>query len=98
MQWLQNGSLQSVWEERVFIGRLKAPDEGLESFLLTERPVEEAEGAIGNWEGTRSVDGTIEGELDTFDEMESDCVFEATGGQKSQLYERLYGTNGTYIS
>lgn len=42
VQRLQDWCLESIYEERVLVGRLKATDQGVELLSLTECPVEEA--------------------------------------------------------
>lgn len=67
MQRLQDGCLQRVGEEGVFVWGLEAADQRVEFFALAERPVEEAEAAVGDFEGAWGVDCGVVGELDALD-------------------------------
>lgn len=77
MKGLQNRLLQCLGEEGVFVWRLVATDARVENFSLAEEPVKETEGAVRDFEGARFVDCAVEGELDSFDEVEGYGVFEA---------------------
>lgn len=59
VEGLEDGGLDGVREEGVFVGGFVAPDEGLEFFLFGEVPVEEREVAVGDLEGAGGVDGLI---------------------------------------
>jgi len=67
VEGFEDGCLQVVGEEGVFVGGLVAADEGVEAFLFAEHPVEEGEGAGGDLDAAGGVDGFVEGELDAFD-------------------------------
>ncbi len=67
--------MESVGEERVFVWRLEASNEGVKLLSFPQCPVKKAELAVGDIEGSGFVDCTVEGELDSFDEVESYGVF-----------------------
>lgn len=75
MQWLQDGLLHGIGEEGVLVRRLEAPDQRVELLPLAQGPVQEAEAAVGDLDGTGLVDGAIKGKLDSLDEVEGDSVF-----------------------
>lgn len=54
-----------------------APNAGLETLLFAKEVVEQAEIAAGDPDATGNVDGSIEGKLDSFDEVEGDGILEA---------------------
>jgi hypothetical protein len=72
---LEDWFFEVVGEERILVWRLETANAGIEFFSFPECPVEEAEVGIGDFEGTWLVDCTVEGKLDSLDEMECDGVF-----------------------
>ena len=54
---------------------MEAADFGVKFLAFAEDPVEEAELGIRDFESAGLVDSAVEGELDSFDEVEDDCVF-----------------------
>lgn len=82
---LQNGLLQDVREEGILVGGLVAAHKGLEAFLFTDHPVEQAVFAVGDADGARLVDGGVEGELDALNQVEGDGVLEPADGISASL-------------
>ena len=78
VEGLEDGLLEDLWEEGVFVGRLVAANEGLQALLLAEHPVEQAGLGLANVDAAGDVDGPVEGELHALDQMEGDCVLEPT--------------------
>ena len=77
LQFRQDERLHRVFEEGIFVRALVAADFALEFFLLTQDPVHEGEGGVGDGEGAGAVDGGVEGELGALDGVEEHGVFEA---------------------
>ena len=73
---LENGFLKDLWKERVFVGRLVAADEGLETLLLTEHPVKQTSVGFANVDATWAIDSLIQGELNALDQVKGDCILE----------------------
>ena len=67
--------MKGVGEEWVFVWGLEASNERVELLPFPQSPIEEAELAVGDFEGAGLVDCTVEGELDSFDEVEGYGVF-----------------------
>lgn len=78
LQRLQDRILEHVWEEGVFIWGLVAADSRLETFLFAEQVVHQAQ--VTAWDGypAGDIDGLVEGELDPFDQVEGNGIFETT--------------------
>lgn len=75
-EWGEKRLGKLVGEEGVFIGGLVAAYSGVDDFLLVQDPVEEGAGVVWDVDVPGLVDGGVEGELDAFDEVEDDGVFE----------------------
>lgn len=75
-QWREERGGEGVWEEGVFVGGLVAPHLGVHDFLLVQDPVKEGAGMVRDVDRRGLVDGRVQRELDAFDEMEDDGVFE----------------------
>jgi hypothetical protein len=78
---LQDGGFESTGEEGVFVGGLVSADQGVEGFALVQKPIEETEVAVGDGEGGGDVNGGIERELNTLDQVEGYGVFETAEGE-----------------
>lgn len=74
VEWFQDGLLENVREERVFVGGLVAADEGLQTLLFAQQPVKEAGAGLANVYSAGDIDGLVEGKLHPLDQVEGDCV------------------------
>lgn len=77
LKGFDNRRPHSVREERVFVWGLETTNERVDFFSFTVDPIQETEIAVGYLNSASFIDSPIEGELDSFDEMEGDCVFQA---------------------
>ena len=75
---LENRGLKSVGEERIFVWGLEASNQRVKFLSFSQCPVEEAEVAVGDTKSSWLVDGAVHGELDSFNEVESDGVLQST--------------------
>lgn len=83
-EWGEKRLGKLVGEEGIFIGGLVASYSGVHDFLLVQDPVEEGAGVVWDVDLLGLVDGGVQGELDAFDEVEDDGVFEtAVVGDRS---------------
>ena len=80
MEGLKDRFLEHVREEWKLVGRLISPNSGLQTFLFTEEVVEQAAIVSEDLEAAGGVNGLVEGELDSFDKVEGDGVFETAAG------------------
>lgn len=78
VEGLEDGLLEDFGEEGVLVGRLVAADEGLETLLLAQHPVEQAGVGLANVDAAGQVDGLVQRELDALNQVEGDCVLETT--------------------
>jgi hypothetical protein len=82
-------------KEWIFVWSIIAADKRMQAFSLGEKVVAEGDASgqrqvtRGYREGIGVVDGSIEGKLNSLDEMEGDCVLESTEVGSVSAYFRI---------
>ena len=89
--------MQIMGEESIFIWGFVSSYKGVESLLLSEHPVKEAQIAPWDLHSSRKIDSFIEWKLDSFNEMKGDSVFKSAVLRLSlDLFPQ--GSRKTYIN
>jgi hypothetical protein len=84
-QRLQDRLFEHVREEGVLVGGLVTAYSGLYALLFAEQVVQQTELAVGDLNAAGDVDSLVQWELNPFDQVEGNRVFQSTEGLEYQL-------------
>lgn len=74
MERLENWGLDSFRKEWILVWGLEAANEGVKFFTLAQQPIKETQFGIWDVDGTRLIDGTIEGKLHSLNQVKDDRI------------------------